>query len=269
VRIVRSDCRLVQLAIGWNVAPEPRAVVRLTARFRGAVLRELLRIKTGNFSVTWSHVDASIRESVADMFGKNALGEPLASHRHAEFLTWCDDGVATRLLVWWDGRPFDEHEQAAILRAASRELSWAATGPDADAWKVRLVPLDRAVPPPPGFDETPARCWESVTQYVPPRHHLRNGRERARESVPAQIRRELASRGVAGAERVEIELVGDAAWVAVHVPRRRTSERSILGDKRGYRVGLVFPAAVRGPIRLGHSSSFGLGLFRPARDKVS
>jgi CRISPR-associated protein Csb2 len=36
------ECRLIQLAIGWNFAPEPRTTVRLTARFRSAVLRELL-----------------------------------------------------------------------------------------------------------------------------------------------------------------------------------------------------------------------------------
>lgn len=266
IRRHRPDCQLVQLAIGWNVAPEPRALVRLTARFRGMVLRELLRIKTGGGTGAWSRVDASIRESVADMFGKDALGTPLGSHRHAEFLAWCDPDVPTRLLVWRDGRPFDEHEQAAILRAAAHELSWAAAGPDADAWKVRLVPLDRAVPPPPGFDAAAARRWESVTPYVPPRHHLRNGRQRARESVHAQIRRELVARGVAGAEGVEVELFGDAVWVAVHVPLRQRHGRSFLGDKRGYRLRLVFPGAVRGPIRLGHSSSFGLGLFRPTED---
>src|SRR5690606_11950530 len=44
----RPGCYLMQFAIGWNVAPERRAIVRLTARFRGAVLRELLRLKTGD-----------------------------------------------------------------------------------------------------------------------------------------------------------------------------------------------------------------------------
>src|SRR5438045_1836929 len=43
----RPGCHLMQFAIGWNVAPERRAIVRLTTRFRGAVLRELLRLKTG------------------------------------------------------------------------------------------------------------------------------------------------------------------------------------------------------------------------------
>src|SRR2546425_4791166 len=90
VRLVRQDCQLVQLAIGWNVAPESRSVVRLTSRFRGVVLRELLRIRTGDRTATWTRVDVSVRRTVTDMFGKDALGKPLASHRHAEFLAWCE-----------------------------------------------------------------------------------------------------------------------------------------------------------------------------------
>lgn len=266
-RLVSPGSRLVQFAIGWNVAPELRAVVRLTARFRGSVLKELLRIKTGERNPSWSRAGVAIRTAVAEMAGKDAKGKPLAGHRHAEFLAWCEDGVPVRLLVWRAGRPFEEDEQTALLRAAARELSWAAAGPDADAWKVRLVPLDRAVPPPPGFDGVPARVWESMTPYVPARHHLRRGQPRARESVAAQIRRELALRGFTGADQVEVELLGEAVWVAVHVPRGERGERASLGDRRGYTIRLVFPAPVNGPIRLGHSSSFGLGLFRPSEGK--
>lgn len=259
-----SDCQLLQFAIGWNVVPEARAIVRLTSRFRGAVLQELLRIKTGNSQATWSRVGAEVREEVADMFGKDAEGEPLTGlRRHAEFFAWCEGGVPTRLLVWRSIRPFDEHEQEAILRAASRDVSWAAAGSDTDAWKVRLVALDRAVSPPAGFDGVHARCWESVTPYVPPRHHLRGGKVRENESLIAQIRRELRQRGFDGAERVEVEPIGEADWVAVHVPRRQANQRAFLGDRRGQSICLTFPEPVIGPVRLGHSSSFGLGLFRP------
>jgi CRISPR-associated protein Csb2 len=257
---------LLQFAIGWNVAPETRAVVRLTARFREAVLRELLRIKTGDAAASWSRVEPSVREAIAEMVGKDAEGEPLRGHRHAEFLAWCEDGVPTRLLAWRSARPFDEQEQEAILRAASRDISWAAAGPDTDVWKARLIPLDRAVQPPAGFDGVHARSWESVTPYVPSRHYLRGGKVRDSESLIAQIRRELRQRGFNDAERVEVEPIGEADWVAVHVPRRQISQRAFLGDRRGQAIRLVFPAPVVGPIRLGHSSSFGLGLFRPSED---
>ncbi len=257
----RPDCHLMQFAIGWNVAPDPRAIVRLTSRFRGAVLRELLRLKTGHASATWTRVGKKIREAVADMAGKDASDEPLKGHCHTEFLTWCEGGKPTRLLVWRGSRAFDADEQEATLLAAARDVSWAAAGTDADEWKVRLVPLDRGVPPPPGFDGQSSMVWESVTPYVPSRHHLRGGKEREGESMVDQIRRELLRRGVD--RDVDVEFVGSPEWVSVHVPRREASRRAFIGDRRGQMIRLRFAVSVAGPIRLGHSSSFGLGLFRP------
>jgi CRISPR-associated protein Csb2 len=260
----RPDCHLMQFAIGWNVAPERRALVRLTARFRGAVLRELLRLKTGDASANWTRATRDLREAVADMTGKDANGETLKGHRHTEFLAWCEDGQPTRLLVWRGSRAFDAEEQEASLLAAARNVSWAAAGSDSDEWKVRLVPLDRAVPPPPGFGSQSSKVWESVTPYVPPRYHLRGGKEREGESMVEQIRREVRGREIA--EDVEVELVGRPQWVSVHVPRREANKRAFVGDRRGQMVRLRFTTPVVGPIRLGHSSSFGLGLFRPVQE---
>lgn len=257
----RPDCHLMQFAIGWSVAPKRRAVVRLTARFRGAVLRELLRLKTHDGSANWTSARRDVLEAVADMTGKDANGDALKGHRHTEFLAWCEDDQPTRLLVWRDSRAFDADEQEAIRLAAARDVSWAAAGPDSDEWKVRLVALDRAVPPPPGFGSQLSRVWESMTPYVPPRHHLRGGKEREGESMAEQIRREVRRREIA--QDVEVELVGTPQWVSVHVPRREANKRAFIGDRRGQMVRLRFTTPVVGPIRLGHSSSFGLGLFRP------
>jgi CRISPR-associated protein Csb2 len=261
----RPGCHLMQFALAWNVAPDPRAIVRLTSRFRGTVLPELLRLKTGDASAIWTRVGREVRESIADMAGKDANNQPLKGHRHTEFLAWCEDGQPTRLVVSRGSRAFDADEQEAILLAASRDVSWAAAGSDADEWKVRLVPLDRDVPAPPGFDGQASIVWESVTPHVPPRHHLRGGREREGESIAEQISRELERRGLT--EQVEVELVGTPAWVSVHVPRREADRRVFIGGRRGQAVRLRFAAPVSGPIRLGHSSSFGLGLFRPAQEQ--
>jgi CRISPR-associated protein Csb2 len=260
----RPGCQLVQFALGWNVAPDPRAIVRLTSRFRGAVVRELLRLRTGDTSATWTRVGHDVRESIADMVGKGANNEVLKGHRHTEFLVWCEDGRPTRLVVWRGARAFDADEQEAILLAAFRDVSWTAAASDADEWKVRLIPLDRDVPAPPGFNTQASVAWESVTPYVPPRHRLRGGKERQGESIVAQIQRELQRRGLA--EQVKVELVGRPIWVSVHVPRREADKRAFIGDRCGHAVRLRFPAPIAGPIRLGHSSSFGLGLFRPVQE---
>lgn len=100
----RPGCHLMQFAIGWKVRSDPRAIVRLTSRFRGAVLCELLKLKTGDPSATWTRVGHTVRESIADMAGKNANDEPLKGHRHTEFLAWCQDRRPTRLLVWRGSR---------------------------------------------------------------------------------------------------------------------------------------------------------------------
>jgi CRISPR-associated protein Csb2 len=257
----QPDCHLMQFAIGWNVAPEPRAIVRLTSRFRGAVLRDLFHLKTGDASANLKRASRNVREALADMTGKDANRDVLKGHRHTEFLAWCEDGKPTRLLVWRGSRAFDADEQEAILLAAARDVSWAAAGSNSHEWKVRLVPLDRPVPPPPGFGSRSSKVWESVTPYVPPRHYLRDGREREGESMAEQIRREVQGREIA--QDVEVELVGTPQWVSVHVPRREANRRAFIADRRGQMIRLRFTTPVVGPIRLGHSSSFGLGLFRP------
>ncbi len=45
---------LIQFAIGWNVPLEARAIVRLTAKFRRAVLKEMLCMLTGDGRMTWT-----------------------------------------------------------------------------------------------------------------------------------------------------------------------------------------------------------------------
>src|SRR5579885_3063219 len=265
----RSDTHLVQFALGWAVAPEPRATVRLTARFRSAVLRNLIRSKTNGAASKWADAPEDVRDAIAGMTGKDPQGEPLRGPRaHAEFLLWWDGAAPTRLLVWRGARPFDGDEQEAILQAAAQELSWANAGPDAEAWKIKLIPLDTAVAPPPGFDGAPAKVWRSLTPYVPPRHHRRGGKVRESETIENQVRREFMARGYApGAELLSVEEIESeterSRWVAVHVPRREVERRSFIGDRRGYMLRLSFATPVSGPLRLGHSSSFGLGLFAP------
>ena len=256
-----NNCNLIQFAIGWSVAPDRRAIVRLTGRFRGVVLRELLRMKTDGVSTNWTRASRSVREAIADMTGKDAKGTALKGHRHAEFLAWFEDDLPTRLLVWRSSRAFDAVEQDAIFSAAAHDVSWAAAGSDFGEWKVRLIPLDRAVPPPPGFDNQSSMVWDSVTPYVPPRHYLRGGKEREGESIAEQIGREIHRREIA--QNVEVELLGMPKWVSVHVPKRDAIKRSFIGNRRGQMIRLHFATPVAGPIRLGHSSSFGLGLFRP------
>ena len=227
------------------------------------MLRELLKFKTGKPPATWTHVSRDVRESIADMVGKDANSEPLRGHRHTEFLVWCEKDPPTRLIVWRGSRTLDADEQEAIFLAASRDVAWAAAeASDRDEWKVRLIPLDRAR----AARDSTAKYRSSGSRSRPTCHLViicEGARSENASRLPSKSRRELPRRGIT--EQVEVELVGPCRWVSVHVPRRERDRRAFIGDRRGQAIRLRFATAVAGPIRLGHSSSVGLGLFRPAR----
>lgn len=262
-----SPTNFIQFAVGAAVSPDPQSVARLASRFRSRVLTQFVRLRTRNRKTTWATAPATIRAEATMLSGKDAKGVPLKGpHRHAAFLCWIEDNAISRLMVWRPSDvPFLEDEQSAILRAAERDLSWTAAGPDTtDDWKVRLVPLDRAVPPPPSFNGAAARVWESMTPYVPARHHLRKGKPRANESIPLQVQRELKLQSFVGADTAVVELIEErVTWVAIHVPAGVRKRRAFIGQRPGYRVRIEFQQPVHGPIILGHSNHFGLGLFIP------
>ena len=254
----KKPTHLVQFAIGTRVSPPRESVVVLTQRFRGRVIREFL-------GGSWLRANVEQREAARLLTGKEAEGTPLQDHRHphARFGILFDHetGKATRLLVWRN-QPFTDDEQRAILNAADQELPLAFAKAGArDPWAVRLVPLDSQVPPPAGFGERTYRRWETVTAYVPPRHaYDRKGRVRAGESPEEQLRLELARQGY-DTSGLTIALDDRAVeWTRVHRPRRHRDD-STNTERRAHHVSLAFDKPVRGPISLGHSSHFGLGLF--------
>lgn len=252
---------VVQFVLGVAVPPARTAVVRLTNRFRGRSIRLLVERLTDGATSEWSRAPSEVRERARGLAGKDASGVPLAGHAHAHFLLWSDDDRNYTRLVVWRRNPFERDEIDALLRAAERQIGWAARGAEVDAWRVRLVPLPLECLPPPGLDGARTRDWRSVTPFVPPRHHLRpSGRARPEESLEVQIASELKNRGI----DVPFEVHADAPeWVAVHHPRGSV-RRATWGHRRGYRLRLRFHDPVAGPIIIGHSATFGLGLLRPA-----
>ena len=219
---------------------------------------------------SWQQANVAQREAARLLAGKEADGSPLRDYRHphARFGILFDQetGKAARLLVWRD-QPFEDDEQRAILNAAEQELqlSFVKAGVR-DPWTVRLVPLDAQVSPPAGFGDQIYSRWETVTPYVPPRHmYDRKGRVKPGESPEEQLRLELARQGY---DTTGLMIKVDdqtAEWIRVHRPRRGRDEPTNT-ERRGYCVSLTFDTPVRGPISLGHSSHFGLGLFVAVND---
>ena len=161
------------------------------------------------------------------------------------------------------------HETAlmrySVSGSAGRALS-ANSCHHVRRWAVRLVPLDSQVLPPLGFGDQAYRCWETVAPYVPPRHvYSRRGRIKAGEGPGEQLRLELVRQGYETTGLTIQVDERDFEWTRVHRPRRNRHEATNT-DRRGYQVSLTFDTPVSGPISLGHSSHFGLGLFVPLAD---
>ena len=255
----REPTSLVQFAIGSRVSPPRKSIVVLTQRFRGRVIRNFL-------GVGWQHANSEQRERAKLLTGKHSDGEPLRDrHPHARFGILFDEltGKAARLIVW-RSQPFTDEEQRAILSAAEQELqiTFGKTR-RTDPWTVRLVPLDSQVPPPRGFDARTYARWETATPYVPPRHvYDRRGRVKPGETPEEQLRIELKRMGF-DISKLMIERDPEVAeWIRVHRPRRSQDDPTN-SEKRGYHLSFTFDKPVHGPIAVGHSSHFGLGLCVP------
>lgn len=265
----RKPVRVVQFALGSHVAPTLNHVALIANWFRGRVIKEYL-LSLGVDRGLWDKATTEQQSELSLLTGKSPDGKLLTGHQHANFGLYLDreSRQPTRLLAWRK-EPFSHAEQEAILRAAGDPFSLGFHRKDQetskrDPWKVHCVPLDSAVQLPPGFDPAhPFLHWESMTPYVPPRHTFdRRGRPKQGEAPEAQLLTEIERLGLP--KPVVSKLPDDDAgqWVKVH--RNAHSKGSPTNtSKRGFRFHLTFPEPVAGPIALGHSSHFGLGLFAP------
>lgn len=221
--------------------------------------------------------------------GKDAEGRPLTGHRHAFYLPTDEDGdgrLDHLTIVAEDG--FGDLELRALDRC--RRLRW---GSSRDV-RLLLVALGRL-----GEIQTSllgrSRLWASATPFLVTRHPKDNGRRRDPVEVlvdppafvEAVLREELLRfqqrRGYGWRpEELTIERLEDppgvfrilpAEWApgaGGALPRpiefKRFRSRKP-GDDGGWRRSgafrLRFPEPVFGPVCLGHSAHFGMGLFLP------
>jgi CRISPR-associated protein Csb2 len=112
----------------------------------------------------------------------------------------------------------------------------------------------------------PSRTWTSVTPYLHPWY------AKASFTVEDQIRKELALRGLPEPElrRLGAVPVGAHERRPAHFHRFRRRRGLTQPDTAGSFWELTFPETVPGPLALGFSCHYGLGLFAgeggPSRD---
>jgi len=253
---------VIQFAVGGRVFPPRKLWLRITEKFRGIVLRKIAIQHTSNQSARFNELPAEILAEYSLLSGKDARGERLIGHRHAAFFLIPDEEEKPSRLICYRKAPFTSEEQIAMLAASETALAWDFDKKD---WKLRLVPLPEKTPLPPSkniFGE--AREWETIIPYVPPLHVFRsNGKIRTGMEVETQIRSHLDKFELPNAEISILTPENNSVeWVKVHRPNHRRGNQTN-DDKRGYQIRLVFSEPVKGPLFLGHSSHYGLGLFAP------
>lgn len=202
-------------------------------------------------------------------WGKDANGRPSKGHQHAFFLPADEDG---------DGRLDHVTVYApmgfnALEREAFSKLRRLVFG-DGEPLRLLLVGVGS-----PGEFRSPlfdtSCAWSSATPFVVTRYPKRRGTKRDRPEDYASPRdfagrvldQELAraDRHLPAVERIEPEdRIGRHQLRPIQF-RRFRDKRGDDGGRRpagGFRV--TFAGPVAGPLCLGHSCHFGLGLFVPA-----
>lgn len=249
-RKVLTPTQIVQFAIGGRVFPILRYWLRITERFRGVALRILKERNGGSY------------DGLSLITGKSDDNTVLAGHQHAAFFLIPDSQAKPSRLICWRKEPFTDKEQSALNAAAETPLAWDF---GSDDWKLRLVPLAVETPLPPDkniFGQSAA--WETLTPFVPPLHIFgRNGKAKEGCEIETQIKNTLSSRKLPPASVTVLSPSNTPThWVKIHHPHRSRAEQTN-DDKRAFRIRLQFEKSVKGPIFLGHSCHFGLGLFTP------
>jgi len=206
----------------------------------------------------------------AALSGKSEAGLPPAGHGHARYLPTDEDG---------DGRldhltiVAERGLGAGEVRALDRIRALALPG--RDSVRVVLVGLGQigAIAAP---LLGPARVWVSATPFLASRHAKTRGRKRDTEDLRAFAQQVLAEE-LARLRTLRPDLPEPVLVVPLNEEhrcgahrlrpiqfKRFRSKRSDDGGRRAagaFRID--FGVEVRGPICLGHSSHFGLGLFIP------
>jgi CRISPR-associated protein Csb2 len=207
--------------------------------------------------------------------GKDEQGQPLTAHGHAYYLPTDEDhdGRLDHLTIYArDGFGLDEQRACDRLR----ELRTGRPGEERHPLRLLLLGMGTLEE----FGRGPlqaSKVWVSTTPYVATRYAKTRGRHRIDLRSPdaraafliEDLRSQLREVRPDIAGEVTIEPLWDRTKVFAIADRWRPIQfkrfRWKVNDDGGRRLAgafrLTFSAPVRGPIALGWSSHFGLGLF--------
>lgn len=209
--------------------------------------------------------------------GKDEHGKPAIGHHHAYYLPTDEDGDGRLDHITVVAREgLDRDECRAVDRL--RSLKTGRKGEDRHPLRLLLLGMGTMDEYQPG-PLKPSQRWESATPYIASRYAKSRGRHRVdprslqqkagflQEDLRTQLQLSCPDLHSLGCE-LELLVEENGFRIAQrHRPVEFRLFRQKASDDGGRRMAgsfrLTFPTEVRGPIALGHSSHFGLGLFLP------
>jgi CRISPR-associated protein Csb2 len=293
-RKTRTTMQVARFGIDSSVLPLAQETLQIAERARRALIHNYVRVEGPKLHrERWSisdHKAGELRVPPSTFVGKTADGQKrLDDHRHAYFLPTDEDGdgrLDHLTVVATEGFSDSEVKALDALRGLYDKERVEAGCP----LQLLLLGIGRL------GDFTPlplkaANCWVSATPFLVTRHPKQRGKKRDSQELLASpalfietvLREELARLATRREDLPAVEIVEMLAEHGAFViqPKRwarQAGGRSIRplefkrfrqkrGDDGGRRLAgafrIKFAAPVRGPICLGHSSHFGMGLFLP------
>lgn len=281
-------CRqVVRFALDSTVLPLLTQTLTVAEAARRALLYRLADVRgRQRYGAQWDRRKHKAGDQpvslVGAMSGKDENGEPLTGHCHAYYLPSDEDGdgrIDHLTIVARDG--FDADEMQAMDRL--REIRpW---GRDNASHPMRVLMLgfgrlDEYRPPP----VKPSRQWVSATPYIATRHAKTRGPRKVDLRSPdecaafliADLREQLHAVRPDLAEAMTcmcIEPLPDnkvaRRWRPIQFKRSRAKHGDGAGRRLAGAFRIDFRQPVAGPIALGHSSHFGMGLFLPDGPRIA
>ncbi len=213
--------------------------------------------------------DAEVWRRCPAFWGKDELGRPRVGHQHAFFLPADEDsdGRIDHLTVFAP-MGFNELECQALHRLRRLPLD------NREELQLLLIGLAN-----PSDFRSPllaeSRVWVSATPFVVTRYPKLRGRKKDRPEDRATpqaftahvLRQELARRAElppAVVEPLDDGVIGARGLRPIQFKRFRSKPGDDGGRRPAGGFRITFAAPARGPLCLGHSCHFGLGLFVPA-----
>lgn len=237
----------------------------LTGSVRPRVTESVLVCDAFKRAVMSKYKGLTSRDDVPSVFsGRNESREKIEDgHVHASFLATDEDGdgILDHMTVV-AGRPFRPLELTALesVRRVSRKD--VAIYP---VYVARRSTADRTD----GEDVSVLRrskVWQSATPYVPVRHQktrTAGGVTVTTDSARDQIVREIESRGLPRPVRVDVLHGRDTRVGGILAAKFKKHRKAGERPQGSHSASIEFAEPVQGPLALGLSSHFGLGLFVP------